>query len=76
MLNPSSIMKLMSLKGKFEENHPKFAAFLQNMLSKGLPEGTIIEITLTRPGEEPIMTNMKVKDSDLEMLQELKEIAR
>ena len=74
MINPSSIMKLMSLKNKFEENHPKFAAFTQNVLSQGIPEGTVIEITLTRPGQEPIMTNMKIKDSDLEMLQGLKDL--
>lgn len=74
MINPSSIMKLMNMKKKFEENHPKFAAFTQNVLGQGVPEGTIIEITLTRPGQDPIMTNMKVKESDLELLQSLKDL--
>ena len=74
MINPSSIMKLMGMKSNFEANHPKFAAFTQNVLKQGVPEGTIIEITLTRPGQEPIMTNMKVKESDLELLQGLKDL--
>ena len=40
----------------------------------GIPEGSIIEITVTRPGEEPITSNMKVQQSDIEMLNTLKSI--
>lgn len=76
MMNPASIMKIMNAKNKFTENHPKFTAFLNAVFSRGITEGTVIEITVTRPGEEPIMTNLKVKQSDLDLLNELKDIAR
>lgn len=75
-MNPASIMKLMNMKSKFEGNHPKFMAFLNAVFSRDIPEGTIIQITLTRPGEEPVTTNMKVLQSDLDMLQELKDVAK
>lgn len=75
MMNPSSIMKIMNAKNKFTENHPKFVAFLNAVFSRGIIEGTVIEITVTRPGEEAITTNMKVKQSDLELMNELKDIA-
>ncbi len=75
MINPGSIMKFMNAKNKFEENHPKFAAFLQAVFSTPVTEGTIIEITVTRPGEDALTTNMMVKQSDLDLLQELKELA-
>lgn len=75
MMNPSSIMKIMNAKNKFTENHPKFVAFLNAVFSRGIIEGTVIEITVIRPGEEPITTNMKVKQSDLDLLNELKDIA-
>ena len=65
-------MKIMNAKNKFTANHPKFAA----VFSTGITEGTIIEITVTKPGEEPITTNMKVQQSDLELLQELQDIAK
>ena len=39
-------------------------------------EGTIIEITVTNPGEAPITSNIKVQQSDLELLEELKEMGR
>ena len=72
MMNPSSIMKLMNAKNKFTGNHPKFVAFLNAMFSREIKEGTIIEITVTKPGEEPVTSNLKVQSSDLELLEELK----
>ena len=76
MMNPASIMKIMNAKNKFTANHPKFVAFLNAVFSTGIMEGTIIEITVTKPGEEPITTNMKVQQSDLDLLQELQDIAK
>lgn len=76
MMNPSAIMKLMSMKSTFERNHPKFAAFFTNVMGQRLEEGTIIEISVQRPGEEKICTNMKVTASDLEMVEQLKELGR
>ena len=75
MLNPASIMKIMSAKNKFTSNHPKFEAFIKAVFAQGIEEGTIIELTVQRTGNEPITTNLKVQQSDLELLQELKELA-
>lgn len=75
-MNPASIMKLMSAKNKFQKNHPKFVAFLNRCFAGGLKEGTIIEIIVTNPGEVPITSNIKVQQSDLELLEELKEMGR
>ena len=52
MINPASIMKIMNAKNKFTANNTKFAAFLNAVFSTGITEGTIIEITVTKPGEE------------------------
>ena len=76
MMNPASIMKLMNAKNKFTENHPKFTAFLNAVLSGGITEGTIIEITVTKPGEEAVTTNMKITQSDLDLFSELKDLAK
>ena len=75
MINPASVMRLMSAKNKFAENHPKFVAFLSNVFGTGVEEGTIIEITVTKPGAKAVTANIKVKQSDLELLQELKELS-
>ena len=76
MVNPASVMKLMKAKNKFSENHPRFVAFLNMIFSRGITEGTIIEITATRPGEQPITSNIKVLQSDLELMEELKGMAK
>ena len=72
MMNPASIMKIMNAKKVFEQNHPKFVSFLKVVFSSKVEEGTIIEITVTKPGEEPITSNLKVQQSDLDLVEELK----
>ena len=74
MINPASAMKFMNSKNKFSENHPKFVMFLKKVFGGGVPEGTIIEVTVTKPGGKPVTSNIKVKQSDLEMLQDLREL--
>lgn len=78
MMNPAVFMKLMSAKNKFVQNHPKFEAFVKAVFlgGNGIPEGTVIEITVTRPGEQPISTNLRVQQSDLELVEELKNLAK
>ncbi len=75
MINPAAAMKIMSAKNKFTSNHPKFVAFLKTILSTGMPEGTIIEITVSKPGEEPITSNLKINQEDLELVESLKDLA-
>ena len=75
-MNAASIMKLMSAKNQFSKNHPKFEAFIQSILSRPIEEDTVIEITVTRPGEKSVTANLKVQQSDLELLEELKGLMR
>lgn len=76
MMNPADMMKIMNAKNRFEANHPKFFAFFKAVFSKPMVEGTVIEISVKRPGEEAITTNLKVLQSDLELMQELQNVGR
>jgi hypothetical protein len=76
MVNPATIMKLMGLKNKFTQAHPKFAAFFQTVISQGIEEGTVIEITVTKPDGTPVTGNMRVQQSDLELIQELQNLSK
>lgn len=75
-MNPASMIKLMKAKKTFNDNHPKFFAFLNDVFRGGIPVDTIMEITVTKPGMTSVTTNIKVKESDLELFNELKEIAK
>lgn len=74
-MNPASMMKLFQAKNQFTKEHPKFVAFLNAVFSKGISEDTVIEITVTRPGEAPMTSNIKIKQSDLELFEELKQLS-
>ena len=39
-----------------------------------IEEGTIIEISVQKPGQEKLTSNIKVLQSDLDLLQSLKEL--
>ncbi|MBD5394978.1 MAG: hypothetical protein HDR71_12105 [Lachnospiraceae bacterium] len=69
-------MKILSAKNTFTANHPKFLAFISTVFRNGIEEGTIIEITVQKPGQEPLTSNIKVQRSDLDLLQELRELGR
>ena len=74
MVNPASLMKIMNSKKVFESNHPKFVAFLSDVFGRGIEEGTIIEITVTKPDGTPVTSNIKVRQSDLDLVEELKNL--
>ncbi len=75
-MNPMALMKLMNAKNKFTANHPKFVAFLNTVLKSGIEEGTVIEITLQKPGQEPLTSNLRVTQSDLDLFNELKDLGQ
>lgn len=73
-MNPAILMKLMSAKNTFVNNHPKFVAFLSTIFKDKIEEGTVIEISVQKPGQEKITSNIKVQQSDLDLLQSLMEL--
>lgn len=67
-MNPLTMLKY---KMKLEKNHPKAAEFVKKVLMTGLPEGTVIEMTVTKPEESPKTANLKIMRDDLDMLDEV-----
>lgn len=74
MLNPASLIKLAEAKKRFVQNHPKFPAFCKAVYARGMEEGTIIEITVKKPGDKDMAANFKIQETDLELLGELREL--
>ena len=73
-LNPLQLIKLFGMNQKFQKNHPKVSAFFRTHFAGGLTEGTVLEISVTKPGEETVSTNMRIRKEDLELLEELKKM--
>ena len=69
-------MKLMAAKAEFERVHPKFASFLSKIVSdRMVEEGSIIEITITKNDGTTVTGNMKVQNSDIRLMEELRSLA-
>ncbi|WP_242842001.1 hypothetical protein [Lachnospira multipara] len=74
--NPMNMMKIKGALTQFSANHPKFVAFLRDTFATGIPADSIIELTVTKPGANPVTTNIKITQSDLELLEQIKELSR
>ncbi len=74
-VNPKDIFKVMKAKETFDRNHPKFGPFLQ-AAHGAVQEGSVIEISVTPPDGKPIVTNLRVQASDMELLCELMEMSQ
>lgn len=73
-MNPMELFQLKSHFDTFKANHPKFLQFINVIASKGIPEGSVIEITVETPDGEKYNANMRVTQSDLELIQKLKNL--
>ncbi len=71
-MNFSDILKIKTAWDTFTGNHPKFPMFLKAVRSKGIPEDTVIEVSITYPDGKVLDTNIKVTASDLELYEALK----
>lgn len=75
-MNPMAMIKMKQALSTFSNNHPKVVQFMKSVLARGVEEGTIIELSIQRPGEEKIITNLKVQKSDIELFESLKNMNR
>lgn len=75
MMNPMALMQMKGLLDKFKNNHPKVPMFF-NAAAHSIGEGSIIEIAVTSPDGKKICTNMKVNAEDLQLVEQLKNMAK
>lgn len=77
MLNPMQLGKLLEAKKIFSDNHPKFMAFLRYVSAEKLVrEGSVVELKITDPEGKTVSANLKVRESDLELLHGLGDVVR
>ncbi len=73
-INPAAMFKIKGAWEKFAANHPKFPMFLNAAARSGIKEGYILELKITSDEGNTICTNVKLTESDMELIQTLKEI--
>jgi hypothetical protein len=74
MITPGAIGKLKEGINTFNYNHPRVQPFLAAVAARGITEGSVIELTVKSPDGEAMTSNIKVNQSDLELIELLKSI--
>lgn len=69
-----AIMKVRQAWETFVQNHPKFPVFVNAVREKGISEGSVVRIEITNPDGQEMKVALKVKQSDLEMIELLKSL--
>lgn len=75
-MNPMNPMKLFKIKTAieaFKANHPKFPLFLNAVTTNALQTGTVIEINVTDASGKTYSSNLKLTDSDIELIKDMKD---
>ena len=68
------IMQAKQAWDRFCRTHPRFPDFLRALEKKGIQEGTEILISVTSPDGETIKSGIRVKASDLELVEMLRQL--
>ena len=72
--NPADLFKIRNAAAKFNANHPKLVPFFGAAKGKAMTPGSVIELSITDPSGEKIETNLRVQESDIELIKLLIEI--
>lgn len=74
-MNPAMLFKIKGAWEKFVQNHPKFPLFLRTASTSGIREGYIIEVKITDTDGKTICTNVKLTESDMELIGMIKDMS-
>lgn len=72
-MNPKKLLKMQMAWRQFNETHPRVLPFIKAVEAAGIREGTVISITVETPEGEKYESNIKVRQSDLDLVKGLKE---
>lgn len=73
-MNPMKLLQLKSAMDRFRTNHPKFPKYLSAVYQKGIRENTLIEFKVTTPEGEELTANIRLKEDDIALFQEMKDL--
>lgn len=75
MINPITVMKMLNERHQFIQNHPEFYPFLKENFGNGIEPGTVIEVSVTCPGEDmERKVTMEVQESERAFFKAAQEI--
>ncbi len=74
-MNPAKLFKIKQSMDTFSGNHPSFIQFLQAVQKDAIRPDTVIEFNVKTADGKEICSNIKLKESDIAMFQDLAELS-
>ncbi len=74
-MNPLALMHIKPLLEGFQERHPKFIQFF-SYAGQNVDEGSLIEISVTSADGHKAVTNIRIAQEDLELMDKLKALMK
>lgn len=75
-MNPAALFKIQGAWKTFVQNHPKFPLFLQALQGTPIAAGSVVEVKITNAEGKVLQTNVRLTESDLELIQTIKDLAK
>ena len=75
-MDVGALLKAKQAWETFKGNHPKFEPFLGAVKQRGICEDAIINIDIKYPDGSNIKTNVRVTESDLELMELVKSFSK
>ena len=73
--NIEMMLKLKKAWSTFSSSHPGVAGFLGQIGKRGIGEGAVLDMKITYPDGTHMETNMRVNQSDIELMNMLRKLA-
>lgn len=68
-----ALMQMKPLMEQFRERHPKFVKFF-GYVGNRITDGTLIEISVTGADGKKVITNLRVSQEDLALVEQMKNL--
>lgn len=75
-MNPAALFKIKGAWDKFSSNHPRLLPFFNAVNTKGIVEDTIIEVKVSYPDGQELTTNVKLKQEDLDLFAQIRQMVK
>lgn len=75
-LNPMQVLKLKDQLKAFTGRHPGFTSFVRAIRRKGLPEDSILDLTITTPDGKTMSTNLRLSAEDIAFVRTISELGK
>jgi len=76
MMDFGALLKLKQAWSIFSANHPKVGPFINQVSSKGFCENQEIAIAIRYPDGTEYKTGVRLQESDLQLLNTIKDLAK